>query len=128
MHILNIYLRYIIYIHYKSLLGGLWALFVIRLVFEYARYFSPIRMHASPLLPPSPHLHCPPPQTSLPSTAAAYCCCLLLLSSVAAFYCLSQPAFTRYNLHSFLDSCCCPQHTFSLQPSQSCISFLSLSL
>ena len=51
------------------------------------------------------------------STAAAYDCCLLLLPSAAAFHLLSLPAFTRYNLHCFLGSYCCPHTIVSLRPS-----------
>ena len=106
-----------ILIHNRNLLCGLWALFVISSVFEFAHCFSPICARASPSLPPSPHLRCPPPQTSLPSTAAVYCCCLLLLPSAAAFHLLSLPAITRYNLHGFLYCCYCPHTTVSLGPS-----------
>ena len=75
-----------------------------------------------PSLPPSLHLRSPPsPHISMVhfpgSTAAVCCCCLLLLPSAAAFHLLSLPAFTRYNLHGFLGSCCCPHTTVSLGPS-----------
>ena len=113
---------------HKSLLGGLWALFVIRSVFEFACCFGPIHAHASPSLPPLHHLCCQPPSTSLGSTAAVYCCCLLLLPSVAAFHWLSLPAFTRYNLHGYLGSCCCPHTTASLGPSLPCSASLPLSI